>query len=184
MTTRLITPPAALAVSLAAARSAARVDVDVDGTSALDAQITQAIRTYTAKAEHITGRRFITQTWSLTLDSFPGVIPLPGAPLASVAYVKYYDAAGVQQTLAQSAYIVDPATEPGRIVPVTTWPTTAARVSAVEVQYVCGYGAADTAVPDAVKGYILAMVQLQFAPVATARPENIERLLDREKVYL
>jgi len=36
MSTRLIVPPAALAVSMEAARLAARVDVNPDGTSALD----------------------------------------------------------------------------------------------------------------------------------------------------
>lgn len=184
MTTRLITASSALAVSLAAARDNAKVDVDVGGTSALDAQITQAIRTYTAKAEHITGRRFITQTWTLTLDCFPSTITLPGSPLVSVDSVKYYDTAGVQQTLSESAYITDIASAPGRIVPVITWPTIAARINAVEVTYKSGYGPDDTAVPDAAKGYILAMVQQQFEPTTNAKDENIECNLDSLRVYL
>jgi uncharacterized phiE125 gp8 family phage protein len=183
MSVRLITASSALAVSLAAARDNAKVDVDVGGTSALDAQITQAIRTHTAAAEHITGRRFITQTWALTLDCFPATITLPGSPLVSVDMVKYYDTAGVLQTLSASAYIVDTASAPGRIVPATTWPTTAARINAVEVMYKAGYGPDDTTVPDAAKGYILAMVQQQFAPVTNAKVENIERGLDSLRVY-
>jgi uncharacterized phiE125 gp8 family phage protein len=185
MTARLVTPPAAMAVSMAAARMAARVDVDTDGTSSIDAEITQAVRTYTDEAEHATGRAFITQTWRLTLDHFPGAIKLPGAPLASVTSVKFYDAAGVLQTLSPLDYIIDTASEPGYVVPAPgkTWPTTAARINAVEVQYICGYGPTDADVPDAIKGFILANVQQQFSPVANAKPENFERLLDRYRTY-
>lgn len=185
MTTRLIVPPEALAVSMSAAREAARVDVDANGTSALDAQIEQAVRTITEKAEHETGRAFITQTWRVTLDSFPDAIKLPNAPLASVTYVKYYDAAGVQQTLDPQDYQVDTVNEPGYAVPAPgrSCPATAARINAVEVQYVCGYGPTDADVPAAIKGYILAHVQQQFSPVANAKPENFDRLLDRHRVY-
>jgi hypothetical protein len=63
MSIRLIVPPAALAVSMEAARLAARVDIAEDGTSALDAEIEQAIRTYTTEAEGETGRALIEQTW-------------------------------------------------------------------------------------------------------------------------
>jgi uncharacterized phiE125 gp8 family phage protein len=185
MTTRLVAPPAALAVSMAAARMAARVDTDADGTSPLDDEIARAVRTYTAEAEHITGRAFVTQTWRLTLDAFHGAIRLEKPPLASVVHIKFYDASGLQQTLAPQDYMPDLESEPGYVVPVPgrTWPSTADRINAVEVQYTCGYGGDDTFVPDAIKGYILARVQQQFAPVATAKTADFECLLDREKVY-
>jgi uncharacterized phiE125 gp8 family phage protein len=185
MTTKRITPPVALAVSLDAARAAARADVEADGTSALDAQITQAVRTHTGEAEHITGRAFITQTWRVTLDAFPSAIRLPGAPLASVDHVKFYDVDGIQQTLDPQDYQVDTESEPGYVVPAPgrAWPAIAAYINAVEVQYVCGFGSTDAAVPDEIKGYILACVQQQFSPVPNAKQSNFEGLLDRWKVY-
>jgi uncharacterized phiE125 gp8 family phage protein len=185
MTSRLIVPPAALAVSMDAARRAARVDVGADGTSALDADIAQAVRTYTREAEHLTGRAFVTQTWRVTLDAFPDAIRLPKPPLASVVHIKFYDAAGVQQQLDPQDYLLDAESAPGYVVPAPnrSWPSTAARINAVEVQYMCGYGPDDAAVPDEAKGYILAWVQQKFAPSPNARPENFESLLDGLKVY-
>jgi hypothetical protein len=81
--------------------------------------------------------------------------------------------------------MLDAESEPGYIVPAPgrAWPATAARINAVEVQFTCGYGADDADVPDEAKGYILACVQQQFAPVANIKPENFERLLDGLKVY-
>jgi len=195
MPIRLITPPDVLPVSLDAARIAARLD----GTDS-DVELEQAIRTHTEDVEHLTGRALITQTWSLTAAGFPahdgfpermrfpehdGAIALPKAPLISVAYIKYYDADNVQQTLDPAAYLVDAAAEPALIAPApgTRWPAPAARSNAVEIQYTCGYGADDSAVPDAIKGYILAKVQAQFVPAPAASLDAVERLLDRYKVY-
>jgi uncharacterized phiE125 gp8 family phage protein len=185
MSERLIVPPATLAVSMDAARRSARVDVEEDGTSALDDDIAREVRAYTAEAEHMTGRAFINQTWRVTLDGFPDAIKLPKSPLASVDHVKYYDIDGVQQTLNPQDYQVDGESEPGYIVPASgkAWPATAARINAVEVQCVCGYGATDESVPDAVKSYVLARVQQYFAPVPTANPANFDRLLDQLQVY-
>lgn len=185
MSTRLIVPPVALPVSMEAARRAARVDVDADGTSPLDDDIVQVVRTFAGEAEHLTGRAFITQTWRVTLDGFPEAIRLPGAPLASVDSIKFYDAGGIQQTLAPEDYLVDAASEPGYVVPAPgkSWPSTYGRINAVEVEYVCGFGPTDAAVPDEIKGYILACVQQQFSAVPSARQSNFEGLLDRWRVY-
>jgi uncharacterized phiE125 gp8 family phage protein len=185
MSTRLIVPPVALAVSMDAARRSARVDVDADGTSSLDDDIAREVRAYTADAEHMTGRAFINQTWRVTLDSFPDAIKLPKSPVVSVQYVKFYDADGVQQTLDPQDYQVDAESEPGYIVPALgkAWPAAAARINAIEVQCICGYGPTDDSVPDAVKSYVLARVQQYFAPVSTANAANFERLLDQLCVY-
>lgn len=185
MSERLIVPPAALAVSMDSARRSARVDVDEDGTSALDDDIAREVRAYTAEAEHMTGRAFVNQTWRVTLDGFPEAVKLPKSPLASVEHVKYYDADGVQQTLDPQDYQVDAESEPGYIVPAPgrAWPATDTRINAVEVQCVCGYGLTDASVPDAVKSYVLARVQQYFSPVSTANAANFERLLDQLRVY-
>ena len=179
MNIRLITPPAALAVSLDLARAAARVD-----GNAMDDEISLAVRGITEEAEHATGRAFISQTWRATMNAFEPAIKLPNAPLQSVLHVKFYDAAGQQRTLDPQDYIADLENEPGYVVPAPgkAWPATGARIHAVEVQYVCGYGPDDTFVPDALKSYILARIAEQFAQSNTPSP-HLCRALDRYKVY-
>jgi uncharacterized phiE125 gp8 family phage protein len=186
MSTRLVVPPAALAVSMEAARRSARVDVDPDGTSPLDDDIAREVRTYTRDVEHKTNRALVTQTWEVTLDSFPDAIQLSKSPVASVVHVKYFDTDGVLQALDPQDYLVDDKSEPGYIVPAPgrAWPATANRINAVEVQYTCGYGPTEASVPDEAKSYILARVQQYFAPVVNAKEVNFERLLDGLIVYL
>jgi uncharacterized phiE125 gp8 family phage protein len=174
MSERLIAPPAALALSLDAARRAARAS----GT-ALDAELTDKVQGIAEDAEHATGRAFITQTWELAMAAFPEAIRLPHPPVASVVHVKYYDAAGIQQTLSPQDYLVDAKSEPGWILPAPgkTWPPTAARANAVEVQYVCGYGPDSTSVPGAIREYIAGMLENHYYPNPNA--EYLCRKLDR-----
>jgi uncharacterized phiE125 gp8 family phage protein len=184
--TRLITPPTALAVSMVEARIAARVDLDDDGTSPLDGEITRAIRTYTTEAEGETCRAIMAQTWVLTLDAFPPSIQLRYPPLMQVDHIKFYDVDGVQQTLHPEDFEVDAESEPAWIVPAPgrAWPETAKRIKAVEVQFQCGYGADPALVPDAISGFILARVSEQFKTGAHAVNEYVTRLLWPQKVYL
>ena len=178
MIERLITPPAGLAVALVAARRAARTN----GT-ALDAELTGKIQGITDDVEHETGRALVRQTWALTLDRFDGAIKLPHPPLISVEHVKFYDAAGQLQTLHPDDYQVDGVSEPGFIVPAPgkAWPATAARINAVEVQYVCGYGPDDANIPPGIKEYILGMVENHYYPNPNA--QFLCRRLDRHTVY-
>jgi uncharacterized phiE125 gp8 family phage protein len=180
MTYRLITPPVNMAVTLVAARNAARAN----GTS-LDTEIEAQVRAFTEEAEHKTGRAIINRTYRVTLDSFPEAIQLPASPVASVTSVKYLDLDGVEQTLDPADYIVDSVSEPGYIVPAVdvTWPETLERINAVNVVVVCGYGADDTTTPVAFKGYILAKVKEYFAPAGTPESPHLVRLLDSLKVY-
>lgn len=181
MTAALVTPPAALAVSLAAARVAARQD----GPDA-DADLQQAVRTYTDEAEHETGRAFIEQTWRVTLNEFPLAIRLPNPPLISIVHVKFYDTAGQLQTLDPQDYMVDNVSEPGEVIPAPgkSWPATAVRKNAVEVQYTVGYGADDTTVPDGVKGFILRRIGAHYGQISESLAASAPRLLDRYRVFL
>ncbi len=101
--------------------------------------------------EVITNRRFLTQTWKMFVDYFPGsgIINIPYTPLASVTHVKYTDSTNVQFTFASANYGVSTARTPGAIVLEYNkdWPTDTLRnTDPVEVQFVCGYGVA-AAVP-------------------------------------
>jgi uncharacterized phiE125 gp8 family phage protein len=186
MSARLIVPPVGLAVSMAAAQLAARADADDQGKSPLDAEIEQAIRTYTTEAEGEICRAIIDQTWRVTLDHFDGAIKLVNPPLLEVEHVKFYGADGVRALLDPQDYEADAESEPGYIVPAPgrAWPATARRINAVEVQLRCGYGADHTAVPDGIKGFILARVQEHFETNGQPKNEFVTRLLWPYKVYL
>lgn len=185
MTFKLITPPAALAVSLADAKLALRVDGNEQ-----DALITAWTAGITEHAEHYTGRAFVNQTWRYTADSFPTAIKLQYAPVASVTSIKYLDVNGVLQTLNPADYFLDNSTEPGYIVPQVgkAWPATYGRINSVMVDYVAGYGPDDTTVPPSVKLFIQAKLVEQFDSAVrlekdTVQASFIDRLLDRMKVY-
>lgn len=191
MTTRQTTPPAAPAVSLAAAQLALRADVDANGVSPLDDEIMLIAAAATAEAEHATGRAFIERGYRVTLDAFPDAIRLEHAPIIAVQSVKFYDTDNVLQTLDPADYLVDPVSEPGWIVPAPgkAWPASAVRANAVMADYTAGYGPTDASVPDQAKLYILARVKEQLDP-ATGRREAqaavspfIAGLLDSLKVY-
>jgi uncharacterized phiE125 gp8 family phage protein len=88
------------------------------------------------------GRALVTQTWRLSLDSFPTAeikIPLP--PLQSVVGVFYDDPNGVEQTISPDDYYVDNQSEPGWVLPVVSWPTPLAAINSVRIDYVAGYAA-------------------------------------------
>ena len=185
MTTKQITAPAALPVSLDEAKLSLRIDGDE-----LDGDVTRWIKGIVATAEHETGRAFIHQTWRCTLDEFPDAIRLDHAPLVSVESIRFYDVAGVLQTLDPQDYLVDTITEPGYVVPASgrAWPATADRINSLMVDYTAGYGATEVSVPENVKLYIIARLVEQYDPDTrmlrdSVQSEFVGRLLDAVKVY-
>ena len=170
---------------MAAARLAARADIDADGTSPLDLEIELQVRAVTEEAEHITGRAFVMQGWRLVLDRFTDQIALPVPPLLTVTSIRYEDASGELRTLPAEFYVTDTNTTPGTVRPAAgnDWPATSGRDGCILIDYTCGYGADDSAVPASVKAFILARVQQHFAPVSNVSPSMFDGLLDRYKVY-
>jgi uncharacterized phiE125 gp8 family phage protein len=103
------------------------------------------------------GMCLVTQTWRSSFDRFPcgasyscgtmqNVLRLPFLPVISIASVKYYDSAGVLQTVSSSTYriLTDAlgpmvASVPDAAAP---WPavTVQSRVDAVAVEAVYGFG--------------------------------------------
>ena len=183
-----ITGPQEEPVSLASAKTHLRLTSD-DTTQ--DSLIQDLISSAREQAEAMTNRKFVTQTWKLTLDAFPyagrqspaywlnlpplqqytvyafrsdtDAIRVPFPPLQSVTSIKYYDPAGVLQTIDPANYIVDSASEPARIVPVPgyTWPTPQYRINAAEITFVVGYGDW-TMVPQCIKRWMLLRVGAMY----------------------
>lgn len=181
---KLITGPTVEPCTAAEAASFLRLgnaaDLDLVGTM---------VRAARRIVENETARALLTQTWEYYLDAFPGgdfwslsrplgvrpyhreifslpqqlSIQVPKPPLQSVAWIKYTDPSGAQQTLDPSLYTVDPISEPARILPIygQWWPLTQAVPNAVVVRFIAGYGAtADTVPEDLVDGLKMLLANL------------------------
>lgn len=155
------TPPVSEPVSLTEAKNYLRItDTDDD---ALISSLVTAIR---QKAETWTRRLFITQTWTLWLDSRPegAILSIPLPALQSVTHIKSYDSANTVSIFDPEKYFVDIASAPGRIGMNVgqTWPNALRRINALEIEFVAGFGD-ESSVPETIKQGILQWVKLLFA---------------------
>lgn len=140
----LVTPPVYYPLVLDQVKAHLNIDYTND-----DAYLQTLIAVATAKAEQITRRRLITQTWKLFLDQWPsGDIVLPFGKLSSVTHVKYTNTAGTQTTWYDSTTTtyanIDTDSDPGRIKLNYGYSYPSASLSPdnpIEIQFVCGYGA-------------------------------------------
>lgn len=146
MPTRLVTPPASEPLTLQEAKDHLRLEVGDD-----DAQVTDAIKAARQWAEAYLWRGIVTQTWELLRPGFPceDGFELPKGNLGTVSFVKYLDSSGALQTWSSSNYLVDSASEPGRVLlPFgAVWPTTLQQWNSVQVQYTVGWAVGDVPVP-------------------------------------
>jgi uncharacterized phiE125 gp8 family phage protein len=145
-------------VSLVEAKAHLRVDISDD-----DALIGALIVAAREMAEAITRRALITQTWVYTLDSWPrgGMIAFPMPPLQDVGDVDYTSYTGVTATLADTSYVIDTASEPGRLRLKFTsfWPSVILReLAAIEIEFDAGYGDDGAHVPQAIRQAMLLMI--------------------------
>lgn len=157
--------------------SDAKEHLELDGSDR-DTMIGALITAARERCEEYTGRALITQTWTLYRDAWPcqddyrrtpwwdGVrdgsvsellgsrqpLDVPRAPLQSITSIKSFDDADNVTTLASTAYYVDTATEPGRVVlrDSASTPTPTRVANGLEVIFVAGYGDAATDVPPAI----------------------------------
>lgn len=151
---RILTQPATEPVSLAEAKDHLRVDSNDENNF-----ITALIVTARQHCEQFTRRAFVTQTIRVSFDRFCGNerngINIPKPPLVSVQEIRYVDQNREWQLLAADRYEVLTDLDPGVVIPVDpagsgegVWPSTAARVGAVRIDYTAGYGdAADVHSP-------------------------------------
>jgi uncharacterized phiE125 gp8 family phage protein len=163
----LITPPSSEPVSTAFAKWWMKLDA---GDTSDDGIVSALISAARELVETFTGRALVTQTWTMTMDAFPGYVDrrsvaaeaiksigtgvwywegsrwafsIPFPPVQSVASVVYNDGNGNPQTLnAGTDYVADTISSPARIMPVfgSFWPLSQYAPNAVTVTFVCGYG--------------------------------------------
>lgn len=151
---------------------------DTDDTA--DAALVTLIRSATEHTERYLRRTLIDATWTMFMDRFPGrplpwwdgvrqmadteltdlteVITVPRPPLDSIVHIKAHAQDGSETTVTSTDYIVDTASEPGRVAlkQSKSWPTTALRtINGVEVQFVAGYGPTGSDVPEPIREAIM-----------------------------
>jgi uncharacterized phiE125 gp8 family phage protein len=141
MKTVLMTGPPGMVVSLAEAKAHLRVDHTAD-----DGYIQALIISATDQAENILRRRLITQTWRAYYPGWPwkhtGFI-VPFGQLQSVTSVHYRDSYETEYTWDSGEYLVDTASDPGRVILgySKTYPSeTLSPLNPVWIDFTCGYG--------------------------------------------
>jgi uncharacterized phiE125 gp8 family phage protein len=192
----VVTAPAEEPMSLDEAKAQIRRDEDFVADDALITQLIQAAR---EQVETYTERALITQTLDLYFDGPPdgSVLFVPKPKLQSVTSVTTYDTADAATVLSSSNYLVDVASEPGRIVldSGVSWYTTSLRdVNGLVVRAVCGYGGR-SAVPQAIKQAMALLISTlyehreqvvisQFAGQFIDLPYGIKQLLDPYRLWV
>lgn len=174
---KLITLPAEEPVSLAEAKAQLRVATN-DQDDYIGALI-KAARQQIDGQDGWLGRALITQTWELTLDSFPvSEIRIPLPPLQSITSVKYDDSHGLEQTINAADYTVDTSQPFAWIIPnsANAWPATLNAINSVRVRFVAGYGAA-AAVPEPIRQAILLSVRRLYS-IGEQNPFISERTVE------
>lgn len=156
MTLLLVTGPLDEPVTLDEARAHLRLDTtDEDGL--LTALLTAARTSLEAE----TRRAFMTQSWRLILDEWPGaMLTLPLAPVSAVTAVTMNDADG-PRVVAASLYETALEGDNPHLGHVAGWPLPTRRVGGIAIDFTAGYGAA-AAVPAPLKQAILLLAAHWF----------------------
>lgn len=207
ITDSLITAPTDPAVTLAYTKQHLKSLGTAD-----DALVLIWIAAATSYFEEQTGRQLITATREVWLDAFPFLgatgrharIELPHPPLQAVESVEYVDGYGNTASFDDGASPAVPSwttTAPegpyarrGFVEPLpgTSWPIARDQTAAVKIRYTCGYGDADTDIPELAKGvlcYLVAHFDTFRAAVHEARrgqvlelPYGVQAMLDGFKL--
>lgn len=148
-----VSPPAAEPLTLAEVKAHLRVDLADD--DALITRMSQAAREW---VEAETGRALITQSWRLSLDDWPqgDAVTLLRPPVQAIVQVRTIGTDGAPTVWDASGYALSFGAEPQRLIRKSaSWPSTARKTGAIEIDLTCGYGAAGADVPAALRQAIL-----------------------------
>lgn len=120
------------------------------------------IKAATSAAESFTQRVFAQRAFTLKADAFSTRLQLPVFPIVSVEAVKYLDAAGDEQTLESSQYLIDTSVIPA-VIEIDNPPTAKHQRNAIRIEVVAGYPSNNSPadadlIPRAIKQAILMTV--------------------------
>ena len=182
----VVTAPSAEPVTTDEVKLWLRVDDTAD-----DALIAGLITAARSIFEQLTGRALVETTYLATWDGLPRVgtyggaglsreLELPRAPFAAtspVAWLKYLDEDGVEQTVASSDYTVETGRDAARyprlvLNEAASWPTLGSYPGALRCQFTAGYGAASD-VPAEIKVCLKQLVTHLYQNRAPVNVGNI-----------
>lgn len=142
--------------------------------------------------ESETGRALMPQTWESTRCGFWNEMHLNRAPVVSITSIKYIDVNGDEQTLTDTEYVLDNASDSfARVVlaPNKSWPAVYFGINTIRIRYVAGYANAD-AVPQALKQWMLLQISHWFRNRESVNVGNItgkfdyvDNLLNAYRIY-
>lgn len=138
----------------------AKLHCRIDGTSE-DAYISSLVVTSRLQIESALGLAMITQSWRLTLDTWPRrrIIELPMRPVQSIEQVAIVHSNGDVTPQLASTYRLDGQANPARIA-LTTIAPPAPEVSAagILIDFTAGFGPAAADVPEPIRHATLLLV--------------------------
>lgn len=171
-------------LTLDEAKSHMRVD---GGTE--DTLVQSLILTSRLHIEAALGLALVTQSWRLTLDAWPkgGVVKLPIAPVQTVSEIRVYGADGEQTVVDSAIYALDTSGRPARVAQQGgVWTAPGRRLAGIEIDFVAGFGATASDVPEPIRQALLLLVAhwyehrdpIEIGTPATAVPHAVSRLLN------
>lgn len=186
---KVITAAASNVLTTAEVKSHLKVDTTAD-----DTLIDNLIIAATNSCQEYTNRFFITTEITQYGDNWSDVSELFKSPVQTTLFnVKYYDTAGVLQSLATTKYTLDNVSQPARLAPAPdeSWPSIIDGLNAIEVNYKVGVdNAAD--VDNAIKQALLLTIghwyQNREAVIVGRQvnemPMSAKYLLDQYKIQV
>lgn len=147
--------PSVEVVTVAELKAQTRVDFSSDD-AVLQAILNSAI-SHIDGYSGVIGRALVSQTWAVSADDFCDVMRLPLGDVIAVTSVQYYDTNGDAQTASASLYgVYTDALGPFiELKANQSWPSVDDRRDAVTITWTCGYGAAASNVPAAIRHAIM-----------------------------
>ena len=189
MAKSFVVDTAAAAAILTTAEAKQHLKVD---TSADDTYIDNLVSAATESAQIFTNRYFIKTTITQHGDTWNDMATLFKSKVDSITHIKYYDSDNTLQTLASSVYLEDLTHQPARIglKPSQSFPSLADRISAVQCNYVVGYGTAASDVPEGIRQAVLLTIgnwyenrqEVVVGRIATELPKSAQYLLEQYKI--
>lgn len=143
MSLTLLTPAGSDPLTLSDLKAHLRVDHSDE-----DALIASYAKAATSIVEARTGLALLPQDWRYTLDAPPtDVIRLPKAPATQFLSINRLDADGAATLVPPNAYHFAPGA-PGRLAPVSPWPSPGRKTGGIEINFRAGFADA-TSIPAA-----------------------------------
>lgn len=178
----LLSGPVTEPLTLSEVKAHLRVDGAVE-----DALMQSLMLTSRLHIEAALGLALITQSWRLVLDAWPadGIVNLPIAPIQSLTEIRVMSSDGTPRVVADTQYALDSSRRPARLIAKDNWPTPGRKFAGIEIDFVAGFGANASAVPEPIRQALLLLVAhwyehrdpIEIGTPATAVPQAVCRLL-------